>query len=78
MAKPNEQINDTDRIDKVRLELDGKIEKRVPYWVLWPLVAVIVAVLGGIFVQISVTNNNLDDIKNRVTIIETKSEATKK
>jgi len=81
-----------DRWDRLRQEidgklerLDGKIEKKLPYnvffWAMGSvgvLTTIALAIFLAAFGQIGKSNDKIDDMSRKITVIETKQEQTKK
>jgi hypothetical protein len=70
-----QQILSSDRLDNLRRELDGKIDKKVSFqiffWIIGGLVALSLACFGLIFNQTNQESNKLDGVNNRLIVIET-------
>ena len=71
-----EQFGPSDRIDAVRRELDAKIDGKISYVlaaiIVGPLIALIVLVVSNLNSQIISLNTRLDEMGQRLTVIETK------
>lgn len=69
---------DQSHLHDIRKELDGKIEGKVSYTVFWPVLGFIAAILSYFAYQNHSTQNKIETIVQRITIVETKiSERTK-
>lgn len=65
------------KIDKVDLKVDQKVSNHVFYWVTPISILILAGIFGYAFNQLSKSNDKIDLINDRLTRIETKVEIVK-
>lgn len=72
-----EQIPSTgDRVDGLRLELEGKVDKKLSestfFWVMGVAVVVVGGILTFVMGEVSRTNDKMEKLNEKVIVIDTK------